>query len=284
MTSLRIVSILTALTALLLVSACGSNGAAGSYKVIYELESPSATDEGDGLAANPAPHYRIGVVPKLNNTYFDVVKQGAQEAAWDIDVELLYEAPASADPDDQIEVIRGLMGKNVDAIAVSANDPDELVPVLEEAKSQGIKIVTWDSDAAPEAREFFVNMVDPETLGRHLLDTLAWSMGEKGDFAILTGSLAAANLNEWIGWIKKQQEEYYPNLHLLEIVPTEDDPDKAYEAAKSLLAKYPGLDGIIGNSSVGPPRRRPSGEGSGRGRPNPRRRPLDAEPDARLSS
>jgi len=250
--SLRGFSFFLICLALAVVSACGRGGA-DSYKVIYEMENPSASAE-DGVAADsPAPHYRIGVVPKLSNTYFDVVKQGAQEAAWDIDVELLYKVPASTEPKDQIEVIRDLMEQKVDAIAVSANDPQALVPVLGEAKQMGIKIITWDADTEPEAREFYVNMVDPETLGRHLIDTLAWSIGEKGEFAIMTASLSAANQNEWIKWMKAQQQEYYPNMKLVEIAPTDDAPDKAYEAAKELLKKHPNLRGIVGNASVGPP-------------------------------
>lgn len=216
------------------------------------METPAASAD-DALANSPAPHYKIGVVPKLSNAYFDVVKQGAQEAAWDIDVELLYKVPASTDPKEQIGVIRELMEAKVDAIAVSANDPKALVPVLQEAKEQGIQVITWDADTDPEARAFYVNMVDPETLGRHLVDTLAWSMNEKGEFAIMTASLSAANQNEWIKWMKAQQEQYYPNMKLVEIVPTDDAPDKAYEAAKELLKSHPKLKGIVGNASVGPP-------------------------------
>ncbi len=249
----RLSLLLAVLASLFFVSACQDRGAI-SYKVIYEMDRPAAAETASSPEAANSRRYKIGVVPKVTDiAYFDVVKQGAQEAAWDLDVDLLYEGPSTADPDEQIEVIRGLMEKRVDVIAVSANDPKKLVPVLREAKEQGIRVITWDADTDPEGREFFVNMADPETLGRHLLDTLAWSMGEKGEFAVMTGQLSAANLNEWIDWIKVQREQFYPGMKLVEIVPNDDDPKKAYEGAVSLLKRYPGLDGIIGTSSVGPP-------------------------------
>lgn len=96
-------------------------------------------------------------------------------------------------------------------------------------------------------------MVDPETLGRHLMDTLAWNTGERGRFAIMTGSPSAANLNEWIHWIIEQQREYYPRMELVEIAANNDSYEEAYESAVRLLERYPDLAGIIGNSSVGPP-------------------------------
>src|SRR5690606_10285691 len=64
---------------------------------------------------------------------------------------------------------------------------------------------------------------------------------------------SAANLNEWLKWIKKQQEEYYPNMTLVEVTANDDDPHKAYMNAQELINQYPNLKGIIGNSSVGPP-------------------------------
>jgi rhamnose transport system substrate-binding protein len=218
------------------------------------MDNPDNGAQSAVSAQDSARRFKIGFVPKVGDLpYFNVAKEGAQEAAWDLNAELVYEGPASADAGEQIEVIRDLMARKVDVIAVSANDPEKLVPVLLEAKRQGIRIITWDADTEAEAREFFVNMVDPETLGRHLIDTLALSMGERGDFAILTASPSAANMTEWLKWMKAQQKEFYPNMKLLEVVPNDDDPDKAYEEAKALLKKYPHLRGIVGASSVGPP-------------------------------
>jgi rhamnose transport system substrate-binding protein len=95
--------------------------------------------------------------------------------------------------------------------------------------------------------------VDPEKLGRHLMDNLAAKMGEKGDYAIMTGSHDAANLSEWINWIMEQQREVYPEMNLIEVVETDDNPQKSYTEAKRLIKSYPHLKGILGSSSVGPP-------------------------------
>ncbi|WP_042462342.1 autoinducer 2 ABC transporter substrate-binding protein [Neobacillus dielmonensis] len=220
-----------------------------AYEIVYssgEVKTQSETNEKRQVT--------IALVPKLVNIpYFNAVEEGAIEAGEDLGVHVIYRGPAVADADQQIKIINELINEKVDVIAVSANDPDKLVPVMKKAQSQNIKVITWDADTHSSSRELFINMVDPETLGRHLMDTLAWNVNEEGDFAIITGAESAANLNVWLNWIKIQRREYYPKMNLVEVTASDDDPHKAYIQAKQLLAEYPNLKGIIGNSSVGPP-------------------------------
>lgn len=171
----------------------------------------------------------------------------------DLGVHVIYTGPQIADAKHQIEVIEELIGQEVDLLAVAANDPVKLLPVLEKARNEGIRVITWDSDTRPEGRTFFVNQVDAETFGRHLMDTLAMNVeGEKGPFAIVTGSLSAANLNEWIKWIQVQQKEFYPGMELVDIVPNDENAQKGFERTMELLERHPDLKGIIGSNSLGP--------------------------------
>jgi rhamnose transport system substrate-binding protein len=232
---------------LIIGSGCGKQE---EYQIVYskgEVKNPPEKNE--------RKQSTIALVPKLINIpYFNAVEKGAMEAGEDLGVNVIYRGPAVADATQQVKIIKELIDQKVDVIAVSANDPDKLVPVLKEAQSKNIKVITWDADIAhSNSREFFINMVDPETLGRHLMDTLAWNVNEEGDFAVITGAKTAANLNLWLSWIKIQQKEYYPKMNLITVVASDDDPHKAYVLAKQLLTEYPNLKGIIGNSSVGPP-------------------------------
>ncbi|WP_245629951.1 autoinducer 2 ABC transporter substrate-binding protein [Domibacillus robiginosus] len=198
--------------------------------------------------------YTIGIVSKLDNIpYFNSVKDGVMEAAEELEVEVLYEGPTVANTKGQQVIIEKFINQKVDAIAVSANDPIQLAPVLKQARATGIAIITWDSDTEPAARDLFIDMVNPEVLGRHVMDTLAWNTGEHGTFAIMTGSFSASNHNAWLKWIQAQWKEYYPNMKLVEVVATNDDSRNAFIQAQILIKKYPDLAGIIGNSSVGPP-------------------------------
>ncbi|WP_121660803.1 autoinducer 2 ABC transporter substrate-binding protein [Metabacillus litoralis] len=236
---------------LLFVSGCNFGAAnKNEYKVLYTNEPSQQDDE-----KQQPSDYTVAIIPKvINIPYFNAVEEGAMEAGKDLGVKVIYKGPTIADSEHQIKIIDELIqNEEVDVIAVSANDPEKLVPVLKKAQNHQIKVITWDADTMPEARDFFINMVNPETLGRHLMDTLAWNVDEQGEFAIMTGANSASNLNEWLKWIKQHQKEYYPNMKLVEIAATDDDPNKAYLIAKQLIKDYPNLKGIIGNSSVGPP-------------------------------
>ena len=56
-----------------------------------------------------------------------------------------HTGPTDPTAEGQIEVINSLIAQGVDAIAISANDPDALVPALKRAMDRGITVISWDS-------------------------------------------------------------------------------------------------------------------------------------------
>ena len=88
--------------------------------------------------------------------------------------------------------------------------------VLRKARERGIRVLTWDADAEPDARDFFVNQATAEGIGNTLTDEAARLLGGKGEFAIITGALSAANQNEWIAFIRKRLADKHPGLKLVD--------------------------------------------------------------------
>lgn len=248
---MQLKSIMIMFILLNIVSGCTFDSSNQKYEIIYK-DDRSQTKEMKSSATEK--EYTIAVIPKVNGIpYFNAVEEGVLEAGKDLNVHVLYAGPLIADWQQQEQLVKEYIEKEVDAIAISANDPEKLGPILLEAKQRGIVVMTWDSDTNEKYRKYFVSSVDPETLGRHVMDTLSLNMKEKGSYAIITGSENAATLKEWIKWMVIQQEENYPNMRFLEVGESNDNPQKAYMIAKELLEKYPDLKGIIGGSSVGPP-------------------------------
>jgi ABC-type sugar transport system substrate-binding protein len=124
---------------------------------------------------------------------------------------------------------------------------------LKKARAAGIKVVTYDADAQPDARSFFVNQATAQAIGEQLVDSAAGLIGGEGEFAIITGTLTASNLNEWIKSIKQRQAANYPNMKLVDIKPCDDQKDKAQQEATNLLSAYPNLKAIISVTSLGVP-------------------------------
>jgi len=121
-----------------------------------------------------AKDIKIGLVVKsLGNGFFEAANKGAQEAAKDLGgVQVIYTGPTSTTAEGQIEVINSLIAQGVDAIAISANDPDAVVPALKKAAQRGIKVISWDSGVAPAGRILQLNPSSNALIGKMCL-TLA---------------------------------------------------------------------------------------------------------------
>jgi rhamnose transport system substrate-binding protein len=189
----------------------------------------------------------IGMMPKTKgDPYFISCKVGAEEAARELGVDLIWDGPTEMDPAKQNEVVEGWITKRVSAIAVSVSNEASISTVLRKAKAHGIPVLTWDADAAPDARDFFVNQATPQGIGYTLMDEAARILGGKGQFAIVTGTLSAANQNEWIKFIKQRLAEKYPGIQLSVIRPSDDDRDKAFAETQTILKVYPMVRVVMG--------------------------------------
>ena len=125
--------------------------------------------------------------------------------------------------------------------------------MLRKARERGIQVLTWDADAEPDARDFFVNQATPKGIGNTLTDEAARLLGGKGEFAIITGALSAANQNEWIAFIKKRLAEKYPSLKLATIRPSDDDRDKAFAETQTIMKVYPAVKLVMAISAPAVP-------------------------------
>jgi rhamnose transport system substrate-binding protein len=205
------------------------------------------------MAAPAYAQTRIALVVKsLGNGFFDAANKGAQEAAAELgDVEIIYTGPTAATAEAQIEVVNSLIAQQVDAIAISANDPDALVPALKRAMDRGIKVISFDSGVAPEGRQLHLNPSDTNLIGETILKLAADYLPEGGDVAILSAASTATNQNAWIEAAKAVQPEKFPNINIVAIVYGDDDSVKSTDEAKGLIASYPDLKAIIAPTTVG---------------------------------
>lgn len=207
----------------------------------------SSNNASTGTADSAAgKHLTIALMPKSKgNAYFISCKQGADEAAKELGVELLFDGPTDPDPAKQNEIVDNWITLGVDAIAVACENKEGISTALRKAKAKGIKVLTYDSDADVDARDFFVNQATPEGIGYGLMDEAARLTGEEGDFAIITASLTAANMNEWRKYIEARLAEKYPKMKLVTVRPCDDLKDKAQSEATALLSAYPNVKLIM---------------------------------------
>ncbi|GJG88089.1 sugar ABC transporter substrate-binding protein [Gemmatimonadetes bacterium T265] len=184
----------------------------------------------------------IALMPKAKgDPYFVSAHAGADSAAKALGVELLWDGPTDLDPAKQNEVVEAWITRGVDAIAVSVENKPAISTVLRKACERGIEVVTWDADADTNARDFFVNQATPQGIGYALTDEAARIMGGRGEFAIITASLSAANQNEWIRYIRERLAAKYPGMRLVAVQPSEGDRDRAFAETQTVLKVHPNV-------------------------------------------
>ncbi|HZM05512.1 MAG TPA: substrate-binding domain-containing protein [Candidatus Saccharimonadales bacterium] len=206
----------------------------------------SDKDSGNGAAPAAGKRVTIAFMPKSKgNAYFISCKQGADRAAKDLNVDLIFDGPTEPDPAKQNEIIDNWITLGVDAIAAACENKDGISTALRKAKAKGIKVVTYDADALPDAREFFVNQATPKGIGNALMDEAGRLCGGQGQFAIITASLTAGNMIEWQKYIEARRAAKYPGMTMVALRPCDDLKDKAQSEATALLSANPDLKLIM---------------------------------------
>ncbi len=207
---------------------------------------PASRTAERGTTSAPPRRVTIAMMPKAKgDPYFVSCRAGAEEAARELGVDLIWDGPTGLDASKQNELVETWITRGVDVIAVSVESRAGISTVLRKARQRGIRVVTWDADAEPDARDFFVNQATPEGIGNALTDEAARLTGATGDFAIITGALSAANQNEWMVHIRKRLGEKYPKLKLVGVRPSDDDRDKAFAETQTMMKAYPSVKLIM---------------------------------------
>jgi ABC-type sugar transport system substrate-binding protein len=199
---------------------------------------------------------RVGFVPKLTGIpYFNACKRGAEAAARELNLELLYNGPTKTDVAEQIRLIEQWSAAGeVDCLCVACNEPDLIAPSLESAR-KGMPVITYDADSRPEARDFFVNQATYERVAQMMADAMASQLSPPGTgkVGILTSSTEAPNQAEWARRMKEYVRKKYPDMTLLPETQHGEERDVGVTKARALIQANPDLKGIIGLTSVAVP-------------------------------
>jgi rhamnose transport system substrate-binding protein len=234
----------------LALTACG-----GTTKKDVKADNASASSGGtaDPNAATKKG-LTVGFLPKqVNNPYFTTADKGGEKALTELGSKYKEVGPSSAtDTSGQVSYVNTLTQQQVNAMAVSAQDPGALCTALKQAMSNGIKVVTYDSDTTPGCRDAFVSQASAEDLGRTEVQLLAQQIGYKGEIAVLSAAQTATNQNTWIGYMKDElKDPKYKNIKLVKIAYGNDDAQQSFQQTQGLLQQYPDLKGIISPTTVG---------------------------------
>jgi ribose transport system substrate-binding protein len=247
-------------------TALAALGGAGRWSALAQDATPAASPAASPAAAACGEPFDAGllstvtmvsdgspitvaIVPKLVHPFFEDCRIGADEEAKKLGVNFEWVSPQTSDAAIQVKMIEDLISKQVNAIVISPNEPTSVVDVINDGLSKGILMMTFDSDSPDSNRVMYIG-TNNKTAGMVQGDAMREALGGAGKLGIITGGLGALNLNERIDGLK---ETIGPDIEIVEIVPTDDDLQKALGVSEALLRAHPDLNGIACVSATGGP-------------------------------
>jgi rhamnose transport system substrate-binding protein len=227
--------------------------AIGAVAIAALVASMLAAGVGSAHPSKAAASFKVYLIPKfIGVPVFTQNNLGAQFAAKQLGDTVTYNGPTSADATQQVTFIDTAIQQGANGIIISADDPNAVAPALKRAAAKGIKVVTYDADAAPDARVLYVSPPSARDIGFFQVQWLGSQIHYKGQIAILSAAPTAANQNTWIAFMKQAlKQKKYKGMKLVKIAYGNDNDTQSAQQTQALLQAYPKLKGIISPTTVG---------------------------------
>jgi ribose transport system substrate-binding protein len=191
------------------------------------------------------------VMKTLTNPFFITMRQGAQQAQRETDVNLKVLAPPQeTDIERQVAMVEDLITQKVDAILIAPAGSKEIVPVLVRAKRAGILVVNVDNRVDAQAAgagglvlDGYIG-ADNEEGGEMAGDYLVNLLGGKGKVAMLEGIRGVDNAEaRRSGFLKAINK--VPGIRLIASRTANWSQDEALNVFADMLQAHPDIQGVF---------------------------------------
>lgn len=208
-----------------------------------------------GAAAQAAPQasaqapLRFVLIPKVSHPWFDVVRQGAEQAGRMIQqqsgrpVRIDYQPPATAQLSQQAQLLEAAIRSRADGIMIDLLDGEGLRPLLLQARSAGIALTLFDSQAPADLAITSIGndyCKQAQIASQRLVELL----GGKGQVAIMQGVRTAPNHAIRVA-CHQQLFGQHPGIQVVATPADNDDIATAERQALATMRQFPGLRGWV---------------------------------------
>jgi len=194
---------------------------------------------------------RILVSPKgLVLSFWVTVKAGADSAGKEFDAEIIWKGPnQETDIAGQIAIVEDYVNKGIDAIVIAACDAQGLIPVLKNAQTKNIPVITIDSGIESDLPRSFI-ATDNTVAAQKAAQALAKMINEEGKVACIPFIPGAAT-SIWREQGFVEEIKKYPNIELLPIRYSQSEVAIGMAVVEDILTAHPDLKGIFAANESG---------------------------------
>ncbi len=186
-------------------------------------------------------HYFL-VTSNSKIPYWQAAHDGLRQAAVKSKIKVEFVGPDTYDPKAQQEELRRVIGTKPTGILISPADAKLLQPDIDSAISQGIPVITIDSDSPNSKRLMFIgtNNYQAGLMGGRAATK---ALNGKGNVVVF-GLPAQANINERLHGYRDAFAEA-PGIKIVEEIDIQGDPRVAWDKTNDIINKKQPVDGFI---------------------------------------
>ncbi|NRF92098.1 ABC transporter substrate-binding protein [Paenibacillus frigoriresistens] len=228
----------------IVLGACGAKTT--DTKTAATTAAPAASATAAPAAAKPDKIY-IPVISKgFQHQFWQAVKQGAEKAAKEFNVEITFEGPETeTQVDKQIEMLQAALGKKPQAIAFAALDSKAATPLLEKAKASKIPVIGFDSGVDSDI-PVTTAATDNKAAAALAADKMASLIGNEGEIALVVhDQTSRTGIDRRDGFTNRIKEKY-PNIKIVDTQYGGGDQLKSTDLAKAIIQAHPSIKGFFG--------------------------------------
>lgn len=176
-------------------------------------------------------------------SYWKGAYKGMEDAGKNLGISVQYTGANEYDINQEVTVLEQVIAQKPAGILLTCINADALKAPIDKAISQGIPVITFDSDSPASGRYSFL-ATSNYSAGQNAAIALAKLVGEKGNVAVVTqpGQL---NHEERTAGFKEAIEKQYPNMKVVSVQSGESDQIKSAQVTAGILQANPDLVGVF---------------------------------------
>ena len=174
--------------------------------------------------------------------YWTMARKGVERAERELGIKVDFKIPANGTISDQNQIVKDLLAKGVDGIAISPVSPDDQTDVLNRAASKAL-LFTQDSDAIHSKRACYIGTGNIAA-GRQAGEQLKRVLPHGGQVMIFVGKRDAQNAMDRIKGVQEALKG--SKVQILDVRTDDTDRSRAKSNVSDALVKYPRLTACVG--------------------------------------
>jgi ribose transport system substrate-binding protein len=201
-------------------------------------------DESQGASAPPEPEPPVELAFVTNNAsdFWKIAEAGVRKAEKEFNARCEMHLPPAGTAEDQQRIIESLIAKDISGMAISPNDAENQVSIINQA-AEHMAVICHDSDAPKSNRLAYVGTNNYQA-GREAGKLLKDVLPKGGQIMLFVGRLDAQNAIE-----RKQGIEDELQGSQIEILDTRTDltdRSRAKQNAEDAMTRHPGISCLVG--------------------------------------